>query len=211
MLVMLIAFLTSVVLCVLSVTNVVEVSFIPFLMLAIATFLVFAILFYKRANRFPLNDISEYDKFDWRKFLNNTDDNNIVLFEKIAGVWVCGNGEKKVTLDLTGYLFPKSYLISYVVRNLRYPLISKKLPLKYLFQNSFPIKKKIDIRLVVIDGHKRKEITIVKNGVTKYGFVSQQITLSAFYWHLFSNYSYQRIRHLKTYIDENEYKNFHKK
>ncbi len=199
------------VLCVLSVFNVIGVHYIPLGFASMMTFLFGHMLFFKKTNKFPQNDISEYCKFDWIKFVTNINDNNVICFEKQAGVWVCDNGERKVVLDLTGYPFQRAYLISYVVRNMRYKFISQKLPLKYLFQYSFPINKRIDIKLLLIDGNRRKKITVVKKGISKYSFMARQITLSAFYYHLFSNESYQSIRRHKTYIDEKKYKSFFKK
>lgn len=199
------------VLCVLSIFNIVGVHYIPLGFGSMMTFLLGHILFFKKTNKFPKNDISEYCKFDWKKYATNVNENNIICFEKQGDVWICDNGERKVVLDLTGYPFQRAYLISYVVRNMRYKFISQKLPLKHLFKYSFPIHKRIDIKLLLIDGNRRKEITVVKKGVTKYSFIARQITLSAFYYHLFSNESYQRIRHHKTYIDEKKYKSFHKK
>lgn len=210
-LVFFIASLIALVLCVLSIFGIIGVNYIPFMMLTIVTLLFGIIAFYKKTSKFPQNDVSEYDKFNWKKFVTNIDGSNIIIFEKKDGIWVCDNGDLVVRLDLSGYLFQRAYLISYVIRNLRYPLISDKKPLKYLFANTFSIKKNVDIKLVTIDGTKRKEKTIVKNGISRYGFLPRQITLAAFHLHLYSNYSYQRIRRLKTNIDENKYKNFYKK
>ena len=211
-LVLFIASLISLILSLLSIFNLTGVHYIPFVMLSIVTLLFGIIAFYKKTSKFPKNDLSEYDKFDWKKFVTNVDGNNIIIFEKKDGIWVCDNGERAVKLDLSGYLFQRAYLVSYVIRNMRYPLISDKKPLKFLFANSFAIKNRnIEIKLVTIDGTNRKEKTIVKNGVSRYGFLPRQITLSVFHLHLYSNYSYQRIRRFKTYMDENRYKNFYKK
>ena len=97
-------------------------------------------------------------------------------------------------LDLNGYAFEKSYLISYVIRNLRYPLISNKKPFKYLFANRFFIKKNMNVKLIIINKNKRTEKMIVKNGISKYGFIAKHISFAPFYLSGLSNENYQSIR-----------------
>ena len=108
-------------------------------------------------------------------------------------------------------MFQKSFLISYVVRNLRYPLISNKLPLKCLFANKYFIKKQLHVKLELIDGDKKSEKIIVNNGVSRYGFIAKRITFSPFYLSAFSNRHYNVTRNFKTYVDEKKYKQFYVK
>lgn len=173
------------------------------------TFLMGSIAFYKNTNKYPRNDVSEYSADNFKKLLSLGDDCYIIQFLKRDGFWVCENNQQVTKLDLTGYLFQQSYLVSFAVRNLRYPLVSKKLPYKYLFKNKFLIKENLKVKLVMIDGAKKVEKMIVKDGVSKYGFIAKRITISPFYLDTLSNRSYQSIRNFKSYIDEKRYKTFY--
>lgn len=170
-----------------------------------------SIVFYKITNTYPLNDISEYHTNKFKKLLIKTEEFYVIRFFKKDGLWVCENNSETIKLNLGKYLFQKSYLISYVVRNIRYPLISDKLPLKCLFMNKYFIKDKFNIKLELIDGNKKFERIIVKNGVSKYGFIAKQITFSPFYLSALSNRHLQSIHKFKSYIDEKRYKHFYVK
>ena len=50
---------------------------------------------------------------------------------------------------------------------------------------------------------------IVKNGISKYGFMAKHITFAPFYLSGLSNRHYQSIRKFKSYIDEQKYKHFY--
>ena len=103
-----------------------------FLFLYIISLLIGSILFYIKTNKYPLNDISDYSNLDFKKITANFIKNEITfVYEK--GVWRCLNDEN-ILLDLRGYLFQKSYLISYVIRNFRYKRISKRKPFTDLFK-----------------------------------------------------------------------------
>lgn len=204
--------LVSLTTCVILISiNGLDVACLISMFCAMMTYLVGAILFYKKTNKFPLNDISEYNATNFKKFIVKNDNCLIIYFVRKDGLWICENDKQQIKLDLSGYFFQKAYLISFVVRNIRYPLISDKLPLKYLFKNSFPIKKGINIKLVMIDGVKKDDIMVVKNGISKYGFVAKTITMAPFYLSTFSNRHYHSIRNMKTYMDEERYKCFYRK
>jgi len=178
---------------------------------SIMSFLVGSIAFYKTANKYPLNDISEYHINNFKKLLIKAEDFYVIQIFKKDGLWVCENNSQSIKLNLGKYLFQKSYLISYVVRNLRYTLISNKLPWKHLFDNKFFIKKDLNVKLVLIDGEKKYEKFIVHNGMSKYGFIAKQITFSPFYSSSLSIKSCQYIQNSKFYIDEKRYKQFYVK
>ena len=77
--------------------------------------------------------------------------------------------------------------------------------------NKYFIKDKFNIKLELIDGNKKFERIIVKNGVSKYGFIAKQITFSPFYLSALSNRHFQSIHKFKSYIDEKRYKHFYVK
>jgi len=181
--------------------------FIPMFVFFVSYLMVIK-LFCKKANKYPLNDVSEYFVPNIKKLLIGKENDKSIYFKKDGEFWVCENNQQVIKLKLSGYLYKKSYLVSYVIRNLRYPIISNKLSWKYLFSNSFHIRKNLNLKLIIIDGNKRFEKTIVKNGVSKYGIIAKNITISPFYSVLFFNRSYHGLRNNVSYIDERIYKRY---
>ena len=204
-------FLISIVLFITFIWGIANMDYLSpvWLLTSMISWLVGEIIFYKHTNKYPLNDISEYYTKSFKKLLIKKDNCFEIQFVKKNNIWVCENDSLLIKLNLNGYAFEKSYLISYVIRNLRYPLISRKRPFKCLFTNKFFIKKKLNIKLRIIDGDKVTEKIIVKNGVSKYGFIAKQITFSPFYLSALSNRHLQYIYKLKSYIDEKQYKYFY--
>ena len=185
-----------------------DVSNVVWLFVAIMSYLVGYVVFHKHTNKYPRNDISEFSTNDFKRLLIKKDNCFEIQFVKKDNDWICENETLSVKLNLNGYAFEKSYIISYVIRNLRYRLISNKRPLKYLFVNKLFIKQAMNVKLQMLDGDKKYEKMIVENGVSKYGFLARRITFSPFYLSGLSNRTYQGIRNFKTYIDESVYKRF---
>ena len=179
------------------------------LLTSMISWLVGEIIFYKHTNNYPLNDISEYYTKSFKKLLIKKDNCFEIQFVKKNNIWVCEKDSLLIKLNLNGYAFEKSYLISYVIRNLRYPLISRKRPFKCLFTNKFFIKKQLNIKLRIIDGDKVTEKIIVNNGVSRYGYIAKNITFAPFYTSSFSMRHYRSILNHQSYIDEKQYKYFY--
>lgn len=167
-------------------------------------YLITLILFSRNTNRYPRNDSSEYCVEHFETFIHK----KVICFEKRNGVWICQRNGQVIKLDLTGYVFPKAYIKSYVIRNLRYPMISDKTPLINLFKNKYPIKGKKDLDLVLVDGCKTHIIRIIKNGISKYGFLSREITKTPEYiTFILSNRSvYTHLKKHASPINEKIYK-----
>lgn len=193
---------------ILTIVDSTDVSNVVWLFVAIMSYLVGYVVFHKYTNKYPRNDISEFSTKDFKRLLIKKDNCFEIQFVKKDNDWICENETLSVKLNLNGYAFEKSYLISYVIRNLRYRLISNKRPLKYLFANKLFIKQALNVKLQMLDGNKMYEKMIVENGVSKYGFLARRITFSPFYLSGLSNRTYQSIRNYKTYIDESVYKRF---
>ena len=193
---------------ILTIVDSTDVSNVVWLFVAIMSYLVGYVVFHKYTNKYPRNDISEFSTKDFKRLLIKKDNCFEIQFVKKDNDWICENETLSVKLNLNGYAFEKSYLISYVIRNLRYRLISNKRPLKYLFANKLFIKQALNVKLQMLDGNKMYEKMIVENGVSKYGFLARRITFSPFYLSGLSNRTYQSIRNFKTYIDESVYKSF---
>lgn len=188
--------------------NKLDAVLLSLIFFSMISYLISIIGFYRNTNKYPLNDLSEYYINKFKRLLIKKEDCYIIQFSKIDGIWICKNDSELIRLDLRGYLFQKKYLISFVIRNLRYSLISNKLPFKYLFKNKFFIGKKINVKLEMVDRNKKNDKMIVKNGISKYGFIAKNITFSPFYLFSFSNRSYQSIKKFISYIDEKKYKQF---
>ena len=194
---------------VLSIVTFMNGSTVVWLLFSMISFLLGYIVFHKHTNKYPLNCITEYYTRDFKKLLSKNANCFEIRFVKKDNNWVCENNSLLVKLDLNGYAFEKSYLISYVVRNIRYPLISNKQSFKYLFANRFYIKNNMNVKLIIVNENKITEKMIVKNGVSKYGFIAKHISFAPFYLSGLSNRTYQSIRNFKSYIDEKRYKHFY--
>lgn len=164
-------------------------------------------MFYIKTNKYPLNDISDYSNLDFKKITANFIKNEITfVYEK--GVWRCLNDEN-ILLDLRGYLFQKSYLISYVIRNFRYKRISKRKPFTDLFKKKYYIKKDLNFYIVFIKNNKTIKKHIIINGFSVLNFLSKEITRSPFYKFYLSNTSRVSLAESYMFIDERRYKNFY--
>ena len=195
-----IAFLT-----ILFISGISDYNLIISFMSIVVSFLLIGILFYTVTNKYPLNDVAEYWDDEFNQLFVKGNDCKIIYFTKKDGLWVCENGKKTITLDLTDYAFQKSYLISFVIRNLRYKLIHNKLPLKNFFRNSFTIKNGLNVKIIIVEGNKQFEKMIVKNGVSKYGFIAKNITFSPYFAYGFNNIAYSKLMKSPTFIDERIY------
>lgn len=205
-LISLVSFITFIIL---SIVTFMDVSSLIWLFSSMISFLIGYIVFHRHTNNYPRNDLSDYYIRNFKKILSKKDNYFEIKFVKNNNNWICENNSQLVKLDLNGYAFEKSYLISYVIRNLRYPLISNKQPFKYLFVNRFFIKENMNVKLIIINGNKRTEKMIVKNGISRYGFIAKHISFAPFYLSGLSNRHYQSIRNFKSYIDEQKYKHFY--
>ena len=169
---------------------------------AMIWFLIASFLFYSKAKKYPLNDITEYYVQNFKQYFVLNGCEQSIYFEKKEGVWVCDNNKYQIKLDLRGYWFQKSYLKSYVIRNLRYPIISNKRSFLELFNNKCYIRE-VNTSLILIDGNKTEKISIIDKGITKYGFIAKEITIAPYaQW---SSRSVIKYLKPKRYIDEREY------
>lgn len=130
--------------------------------------------------KYPRNDMVEFENFDYKKAIKKEDKLNLIIFVNDHGIWNCVYSNKIIRLDLRGYLFQKSYLRAFVIRNLRYTSISNKKPLKYLFKKKFYSKYNYDIFLKTIS-KKSNVVKIVCKGVSINTLLSLMINKSRYY------------------------------
>lgn len=167
------------------------------------------IVFYRNTNKYPKNNLSDYYTNQFTSLLNKKKGFYLIRFEKKDGIWTFESDSSLLKLNLDGYLFPHSYLISFVVRNLRYSYISDRLPFRNLFKNKFFLKAGLNVKLEIIDGNRKKEKMVVQNGISKYGFIAKNITFSPFYLFSLKNRGFHSLQNSKSYIDEKRYKQFY--
>lgn len=130
---------------------------------------------------FPLNEIKDYE-IDFR--LENIGEINdgkfVIKIEQIEkGVFQTVNGKNRLTFNLKGYLFAKSYLRSYFVRNFNYKQVNmQRLKIKRIMDNlklSY-LKHYSQVELVIDN----KIYIIVKKNKTTHTALSAIITYSPF-------------------------------
>ena len=169
------------------------------------------VFFYKSTNKYPLNNVSEYFVKEFRKLFKSEDGFYSITFIKKDGFWICEHKDGHIKLNLGKYFFQKSYIISFVIRNLRYPFINEKLPLEYLFWNVCLFEEPFNLKLILINKNKKFEKLIVKNGVSKYGFIGTRITFSPFYLASITTKSHISLLEFIPQIDEIKYSQLKKK
>lgn len=127
------------------------------------SFLSWYIIFNKHTNKYPINRISEYYIEDLKKILRKNGNSFEIQFVKKDNNWICENNSLLVKLDLNGYAFEKAYLISYVIRNLRYPLISNKQPFKNGISKYGLIAKHISFAPFYLSGLSNRHYQSIRN------------------------------------------------
>ena len=68
-------------------------------------------------------------------------------------------------------LFKKSFIITFIVRNSRYGVVSNKLQLYNLYRKTLKVKKIKNLVIRFEKNNKVKEYTIIKDNVSKYTFL----------------------------------------
>ena len=69
-------------------------------------------------------------------------------------------------------LFKKSFIITFIVRNSRYGVVSNKLQLYNLYRKTLKVKKIKNLVIRFEKNNKVKEYTIIKDNVSKYTFLA---------------------------------------
>ena len=133
----------------------------------------------KASYKYPLNERSDYCVSNFEKFLAREGNTDFIYFTKKNGIWVCENETEAIRLDLTGYPFEEKYLVSYVVRNLRFLIMNRRKPCHDLLKNKYYVEN-AEVNLVLTDGERQRCIRVVKNYVSKYGFLAWLITRSPY-------------------------------
>ena len=161
--------------------------FLPFLALTLILTLITLFSFYGhtiRTNR-KLKEILL--EFDATPMMQKKEDGHHLYFEKSDDRWVCP-AYPVISFDLSGYLFPKSYILAWIIRNLRYPTISRKLPQKRIMSFYCPVKRFHRVTVHFDDNGKQFQYVIVNNGVSKNTWITKKITEANYSSYFHSQY-----------------------
>lgn len=173
--------------------------------LVLLVFLINSSFFYI-SSRKALN-VKNEDYYSFLKFYRkNLDEFIVYIYEDC---WVMQIKENSITFHFNKYyLFKKSFVRAYVIRNLRYKMISKKRPINELMNFRFNLGNNENIRIVFIEDDKKTVANVCKNGVVKNTVFSREITKSHFYGFYLSNVNYNKYMKRVIYIDEKVYDRF---
>jgi len=164
------------------------------------------ILFWKYTMQYPKNEVEEFKNISLPK---NIETNIVLTFVNQNGVWTYRHDNQEIKINLKGYLFPTSFIKSYVIRQLRYHLVNKKLPITDLFRRKFLIKKYVanNIYLETINNKRTSRTVVVRQGVSLHTLLSQLISQSSYYRDLLFMRSLVSLKRNKSFIDEVIYNN----
>lgn len=114
-------------------------------------------------------------KFDATPMMQKEEDGHHLYFEKSDDRWICST-YSVISFDLHGYLFPKSYILAWIIRNLRYSTISRKLPQKRIMSYRCPVKRFHRVTVHFNNNGKESHYVIVNNGISKNTYITKKIT-----------------------------------
>lgn len=154
----------------------------------------------KHTNKYPKNELEK----NLIKHKDLTNDFTIIV-ENNNDIFSININGRIYDVDLTGYLFKKSYVYSLLSRNFRYLNISGQKPIKNLFIRTFEILKVKDYKLncdvqFFENGRLIKTTKIIKNSVNKLNFLQRQINKSKYYTYFY------HARSQSQYINKNNCK-----
>ncbi len=136
--------------------------------------------------RYPLNDLSEYQfnvLHDDFAFYNEVDKYYFIEINYSNGIYRTNECKKKMIFDMKKCIFPQNYLRAYFVRNIHFLVIKqRKLSLRHLSKSLKVIDnfKYQNLKIIFVKETKRKEYWIVKNGKTKVNIIIADIIGNVF-------------------------------
>lgn len=152
-------------------------------------FLMLRMWFYHRCRMYiDLNrNIIEIHRF----ILGDDKQAGYIKFTSNKGVYSCENNGRCISFNLNGFLFKKSFIRAFVIRQIRYKTISNKLRISKLFSLKLKCGCRYENLFLVVDNHK---YLILSNGVSKNTCISSEISKSK-YSAMYSS--------MRTFIDSN--------
>lgn len=101
------------------------------------------------------------------------------MFNYDNGLWKSEINNVSVTFKIKKIVFKKAFILAYVARAIRYPVVSNKIKLEYLAKRKLKCNySKLCLTVVFVKKHKQRRKTIVVNGITYMSMTSRLITRS---------------------------------
>jgi hypothetical protein len=159
------------------------------------------IIFWEYTRQYPKNEVDEFKNISLSK---NIETDIVLTFVNQNGVWTYYHDNQEIKINLKGYLFPNSFIKSYVIRQLRYKIVNKKLPLTDLFRRKLKIEKYAanNIYIETINNKRTNRTIVVRQGVSFHSLLSQLISQSSYYKDLLFMRSLVSMKRNKSLIDE---------
>lgn len=155
--------------------------FVIALMFYLITILFLLIIFYQYTNLYPLNDMKE-------NIIKKSDLDEEKLDIKVIeqeNLFLIKVNDQEYQINLTNYLFKKSYILALISRNFRYFEINNKKPLKYLFTKKLKtesLKKLKECNVLFFSYDKLiKKVNIIKEKVIHHSYLVSLINQSRYY------------------------------
>lgn len=151
-----------------------QYAIIPFIILCIFI-LMFRMWFYHRCRKYiNLNK----NIIDIKKFIQTNDKNEAnITFYSHGDIYLSRTDDSIIEFNLKGFALKKSFIRAFVVRQIRYKAVSKKLKISKLFSINLKCDYKYDKLYLIINGHKS---LIFSNGISKNTLLSSEISKAKF-------------------------------
>lgn len=171
---LLVIFIANIILLVLSVLGIVHVCvtnevylFAPFLLLYILSTIILMFTFAKYIS-------SRKIKINNEHFFNFREETKIELYAKKNGnVFSLFYKGKEIRFETNTKIFKKGMFVAYIVRNIRFPEVSNKLPLICLLKKRLTLKN-LPLKELIVNLNGKKYL-LIKDGVSinKYSFINK--------------------------------------
>lgn len=151
-----------------------QYAIIPFIIFLILL-IVFRMWFYHRCRKY-INLNKNIIKI--KDFIQTNDYNEgIITFCSRDGIYSCLSDRTTISFNLKGFIFKKSFIRAFVIRQIRYKTVSNKMKISKLFSINLKCECKYDKLYLVINND---SYLIASNGISKNTFLSAEISKSKF-------------------------------
>lgn len=180
-----------------------QYAIIPFILFCIL-FIFFQIWFYHRCRKYiNLNKtIVKIDNFIQKRGNNE----GYIIFSSTKNIYSCEGKNSTINFNLEGFIFKKSFIRAFIIRQIRYKTITNKLKISKLFSRKLKCKCKYDKIYLIINNHK---YLIYSKNTSINTFLSSEISKAKFAAMFISFRSYFFCNEVKE-INEKIYLDYYK-
>ena len=171
------------------------IKFMSFV-IAILPFLITSFWFAYYSSRYPKNDPNEflYDfkRNGFKKYMLAEKTYLIDIEETKKGEWIINTEDKKIRLNVQGFVFPKYYISTYFIRNIHYITFNKNRQ-RWRFYRLFK-RMRLDgnkyqnVTLRFIGLRQTKNIQIIKDGRSRVNLIQHVILTSKYFIRFIGNH-----------------------